>query len=123
MHVPVVVGMLAHTSCYIARRPVVAKWLIDDVRRTANASALTMLTTFTRRIMPLDSKENPEGVFGRILDKVSSVWEVTNAEDGSSTLKQPKGGQATEQSGNNLANDAKAQVEKVETMKESHNTL
>jgi len=82
-----------------------------------------MLTTFTRRIMPLDSKENPEDVFGRILDKVSGVWEVTNAEDGSSTLKQPKGGQATKQSGNNLANDAKAQVEKVETMKEAHNTL
>jgi len=115
------VGMLAHTSCYIARREVLANLPVNDVLKTANAQALAMLTTFTRRIMPLNSKENPKDVFGRILDKVSSVWEVTIA--GPSTLKQTRRGRATKQSRNNLANDAKARVEKVEKMKKAHNAL
>ena len=100
-----------------------AKWLVDDVLKTANASALAMLTAFTRRIMASNSKENPEDVLKRILDKVSSVWEVTNAEGGSSTRKQPKRGRAKKQPRNHLPNRGKVRVEKVAEMTEAFKEL
>jgi hypothetical protein len=106
MHIPAVVGMFAHTSRYVVRQETVAKWLVDDVSKTANASALAMLYTFTRRIMPPNSKENPKDVFERILCEVTKV---TNAK------KARKGRKESNQESDRLR--------KVADLKESHGEL
>ena len=65
MRFSAVVVMFAHTSRYIIRRDTLARWLVDDVSKTAQAPALAMLRAFTQKIMPLDSKEEPGDVFQR----------------------------------------------------------
>lgn len=65
--------MFAHTSHYITRRDTLARWLVDDVAKTAQAPALAMLRAFTQKIMPPDSKEEPGDVFQRIVDNMRKV--------------------------------------------------
>ena len=69
---------LADMRCII-RRDEVVKWLVQDVVRTQDASALGMLHAFTKRIMPEDSKEKPADVFERILQEVMDVRETAEA--------------------------------------------
>lgn len=71
--------MLTHVPCYIARRKTTGPWLVEDVEKTADASALAMLKFFTLRIMSPDSqeRERPNDILERIVDKIGS--EVTNA--------------------------------------------
>jgi len=80
---------LADMRCII-RRDEVVKWLVEDVVRTQDASALGMLHAFTKRIMPEDSKEKPADVFERILQKVMNVRETAEAERTNRKKKQKK---------------------------------
>lgn len=68
--------MLMH-PCYITRRKTTGQWLVEDVEKTADASALAMLAFFTQRIMPPESQERPNVVLERIVDEIGNV--VTNA--------------------------------------------
>jgi hypothetical protein len=119
MHIPAVVGMFAHASRYVVRRETLAKWLVHDVSKTANASALAMLYSFTRRIMPPNSNETPKDVFERILCKVGDICPVTNTEGG---RKQARRGRAKKNRRGNQDSDQPRKA-KVANLKKAHREL
>lgn len=133
-------GILTHAPCYVGRRTKTAQWLVDDVSKTANASALAMLAVFTQRIMPPNSRKHPKDILECILNEIRNVCWVANANpEGVSSTGKPTKQQWAKNEGrhqrsnqlcNDLPTDENATVDsinsiamKVEKMKQAHSEL